>query len=380
MVFVDPEVNEGNGKIFASMLKNLRLPTESDTWFTPLSSWVKYSEAQHNYLKAKSDFLNRNIKGRNATTLDKIWQGDGHNTNAALTVFRHFDSASVVNGLVGEHPQSVLIVGYPLLERIYYLLVAGFDVFGNTAHGIHSRLYMDFLRMEAELNLLGFLPKASRDAVRDRWYRGASPEVKAYLNGTKANFDQETGIHYQTKNSYEEFLGLLNSHLAPVLDKRFELEKSGLSADALHDLRRLSQLRGRGLYLLPEATILTVHDAKGISHYFTLLRNSGHSNVAELFNEVDRRLPNEDTLTVANGFIGAYPNAFYDLTTDQLPAFVKTVTDMSTVADYSRLMDRYGIRRTDPRFWSQSDEIDAAHKLFSPVEAGLYDFNRFENR
>ena len=273
-----------------------------------------------------------------------------------------------------------MIVGYPLLERIYYLLVAGFGCSGNAAHGVHSRLYMDFLRMEAEFNLLGFLPKVSRDEVRDRWYRGASPEVKAYLNGTKAHFDQETGIHYQTNKPYEEFLGLPNSHLAPVLEKHFDLEMSGLSADALNELRRLSQLRGGGLFLLPEATILTIHDPKGISHTFTLLRNSGHSNVAELFNEADRRMPNEDTVTLVNGFIGAYPNAFYDFTTEQLPAFVKAVADMRSVDDYSRLMDRFGIRRTDRKFWAQSDMIHAAYKSLSPVEAGLFDFNRYENR
>ena len=31
---------------------------------------------------------------------------------------RHFDSASVVQGLLGAEPQTVLILGYPLLERI----------------------------------------------------------------------------------------------------------------------------------------------------------------------------------------------------------------------------------------------------------------------
>jgi len=380
MLFANPDLNEVNGKVFASMLKNLRLPNEADTFLTPLSSWIQYSEAQAHYLKAKSDYLNRNLTGRNAPTLDNIWAGDGNNANAALTVFRHFDSATVVKGLVGEHPQSILIVGYPVLERIYYLLVAGFDVFGNIAHGIHSRLYMDFLRMEAELNALGLLPKASRDAVRDHWYRGASPEVKAYLNGSKAHFDQETGIHYQTQQPYEELLGLLRSRLAPVLKRQFDLERSGLPAFALDHLRRLSQLRGGGLHLLPEMTIMTLHEAKGKSHYFTLLRNSGHSNVAELFNEADRRLPDEDTLTVVNGFIGAYPNAFYDLTTDQLPAFLTAVTELRTTADYARLMDRYGIHRTNPKLWAQSDAIHAAYKRTAPIEAGLLDLNRYENR
>jgi hypothetical protein len=53
--------------------------------------------------------------------LDVLWDGEGHNDNAALTVFRHFDSASVEKGLLGGTPQTAWVVDYPLLERIHYL-------------------------------------------------------------------------------------------------------------------------------------------------------------------------------------------------------------------------------------------------------------------
>ena len=96
--------------------------------------------------------------------LSLIWDGEGRNPNAALTVFRHFDSASVVKGLVGEPPKTAWVLGYPLFERIYYLLVAGYDTYGNLGHQLDSRLYMDFMRMEGESNFLMFLPKAARAA------------------------------------------------------------------------------------------------------------------------------------------------------------------------------------------------------------------------
>ena len=75
-------------------------------------------------------------------------------------MLRHFDSASVVQGLLGEQPQTVMLIGYPLLERIHYLLVAGFDVYGSVGHQLTTRLYMDFLRMEGEMNFFAFLPLA----------------------------------------------------------------------------------------------------------------------------------------------------------------------------------------------------------------------------
>jgi len=35
-----------------------------------------------------------------------IWTGDGKNPNAALTIFRHLDSASVNYGFIGDYPES----------------------------------------------------------------------------------------------------------------------------------------------------------------------------------------------------------------------------------------------------------------------------------
>ena len=55
-----------------------------------------------------------------------------------LTIYRHFDSASVHKGAFGDIPK-LWVIDYPLLERIYYSLVAGFDVFGNTAHQLLSK-------------------------------------------------------------------------------------------------------------------------------------------------------------------------------------------------------------------------------------------------
>jgi hypothetical protein len=91
---------------------------------------------------------------RRSRTPQLIWDGDGSNDNAALTIFRHFDSASVERGLLGTPPKTAWVVDFPLLERIHYLLVAGFDVFGNVGHQVTARLYMDFLRMEGDCTSL----------------------------------------------------------------------------------------------------------------------------------------------------------------------------------------------------------------------------------
>ena len=56
------------------------------------------------------------------------------------------------------------------------------------------------------------------------------------------------------------------------------------------------------------------------------------------------------------------------------------VRGLASEADYRELLTRYGIRRTDERFWAHSDALHAAYRRWAPREAGLFDYNRFENR
>ena len=76
--------------------------------------------------------------------------GNRDKDSPVLTVYRHFDSASVHKGVLGSLPKTMWVIDYPLFERIYYALVAGFDVYGNVGHQLAVRLYMDALRIEGE--------------------------------------------------------------------------------------------------------------------------------------------------------------------------------------------------------------------------------------
>ncbi|QSA97843.1 fatty acid cis/trans isomerase [Methylococcus sp. EFPC2] len=381
IAFVHPDVplfNE-NADFLASVLRNVNLPVEQAS-NARLIKWLSYSREETDYLHRKSELLNQRFRGDDGPRLSMLWDGDGVNRNAALTVFRHFDSASVVQGLVGDRPQTALVIGYALLERIHYLLVAGFDVYGNTAHQLEARLYMDFLRMEGEMNFLSLLPKDDRNAVRDQWYRGASDDVKAYLNGSKTYFAGNTGVHYQTGDSLTELYGQWKGYMAPVLDHRYDLSAEGPDDTSFALLNKLAALRGRAVSHFPESSFLTVRGADGRDRNYTLIRNSAHSNVSELLSEDKRLLPDEDTLLVARGFIGAYPNALYRVPSHRLAAFVKLAGNIRSDQDYAALAERFAIRRTDPRFWAHSDAVYEAFRQAEPVEAALFDYNRLENR
>jgi hypothetical protein len=373
VMFEKPDATraELQAEFLARELANLRLPAEEEQGVAGPLKWRRYARLEAAYLKAKSVALG---SAYGSPTLEVLWDGDGRNPNSALTVMRHFDSASVVQGLLGDEPQTVLVLGYPTLERIHYLLVAGFDVYGNVSHQLATRLYMDFLRMEAEMNFLALLPRAERQTVRNRWYRGADKEAIALLSDTQAYFPKESGIRFASGDPLAELYAMMKKRAAPVASPRYALSSSGLKDT--RELERLARLRGRAIASLPEASILTVRDGTGAEHHFSLIANRAHSNVAELFDEAERRLPDEDSLLVANGFIPAYPNAFFVVQSSQLAQFVDAVA----VGNYAALANAYGVRRTSARFWAHSDALHAAWRRSNPREAGLFDYNRLENR
>ena len=150
----------------------------------------------------------------------------------------------------------------------------------------------------------------------------------------------------------------------------------------VHDtqLRSLMDAPSGSYQFLPEVAVLQVIDSRGDRDYFSLIHNKALSNNAQLFGEEDRWLPQEDTLSVVSGFVGAYPNMYFRVRDVELPRFIDAVQSLGSEADYTSLVDRYGVRRTAPWFWKLNDDIHANYRSSFPSEAGLFDLNRYENR
>lgn len=397
LVFVDPESTalDHIEDFLARESTHLYLPTEEGSGRLGLVSWLKYSHMQNQFLQAKQVYLENLQLNDEAADLAFIWDGRGTNQNAALTVFRHADSASVVKGFVGDNPKTAWLLSYDLFERIYYLLVAGFDVYGFAGHQLDTRLYMDFLRMEGEFNFLLLLPMQMREKERDYWYRDAHQSVKDYVYGSRIHFDYESGIPYRTNKPKEELFDLLRQRLTGSLNQAYDLQDEP-DAELRKQLTDLTQIKGRALQWLPEVMFLTVTEGAGPEihpegrtenrpenrndRHYTLIHDEAYSNIASLFNQEARRLPDEDTLTIARGIVGAYPNAFYKVERAKLPEFIAAVATLTGEADYRKLTERFAVRRTGQDFWPHSDRLHEAYRRTTPIEAGLFDYNRLENR
>ena len=367
-------------KFYYDQTDNLKLPSEKQSNVVPTYQWVIYSEQQARYLKAKTQAMNHWFENGAHLNADIVWNGDAKNSNAALTIFRHFDSASVVKGLVGKPPKTAWIIDYALLERIQYLLVDGFDVYGNFGHQLMTRMFMDFLRMEGEENFLSLLPIKDRHELMESWYQNPSPQLSAFIQRDVKTFEQPTSIQYQTDKPQAELYQMLEKRLEPVLNHRYDIQETGLSSKSEAILRKIDDIKGEGLRPIPQLITILVTSDSGKDQVFTLIHNNAHRNISSLFDEESNRDFKNDDLTLVKGVVGSYPAAFIHLQEKDIANFYQGLSTIKEDKDYVVLLDKYGVRRSDPNFWAFSDKLHKWYENDQPIESGLLDYNRFENR
>ncbi len=378
VLFANPERldMEVDAQFLAREMNKMRMPSPSTGTVIDILSWRKYARAHEKYQRARSRFIREQLSQGRRLSLNSLWDGEGRNANASLTVFRHFDTATVETGLIGNVPKTAWVIDYPLLERIHYLLVAGFDVYGSLSHQLESRLYMDFLRMEGEFNFLLFMPTEKRLPMWDHWYRDAPEGAREHFLERSALQQDTTEIQYRSDDPKAELLGIMRERVHGANNSSFAYRGRGASAETEATLAAMENAVGAHNRFLPDVSFINVLGEER-DEFYTMIRNSAHSNIAQLFAEDERRLPKEDTLTLVRGFLGAYPNYFFQVEEQELARFAEQIAALENAADYQRLRERYGVRRNAPWFWRFVDKAHARYRWQDPVEYGLFDLNRY---
>jgi hypothetical protein len=236
--------------------------------------------------------------------------------------------------------------------------------------------------MEGESNFLNLLPPASRQELLNDWYQKASPELTDYLEGDFNSFEQPTGITYETKRPQKELYQLLSKHLAKVQPQASTYNKQLLSTQQYEALASLNSLPAQQATLMPETTMIVVKDDQNSDKIdvFTALRNSAHYNVNSLFDEEENREPSKDSITLVHGLLGSYPDAFWHINASDVTTSIEKLKTIKSEADYKALLDDVGMRRTNPNFWAFSDKLMQWSSERYPIEGGLLDYNRLEDR
>ncbi|WP_246845916.1 fatty acid cis/trans isomerase [Bdellovibrio sp. ZAP7] len=365
----------------------------SDVEFTSapldLKRITDYREA-YRLLRSKELIKNR----PDGYTLNDIWNGDEKNNNAVLTIFRHDQNAVVIKGAVGDLSKTVFVLDYPLFERLVYNLVVNFDVFGNIGHQLLTRVYMDMIRMEAEELFLRFLPPEERLQYRRTWYQGILASAKMEYIYPPVGAGEPTGVRFtkgtQTKRQMVEKILFYRMNekvrgeiddinwrkVTPPASLGLKVKATGLN----NEFRKISSIAAGNstpfARYFPDVAFVMVK-GKDETRVFSLIHNKEHENVSWITAESLRMSPKEDTLTVREGFWAYYPNMIFQVPEKELPAFTTLITRIKNDQGYEALVDKWGVRRQNPHFWSAYDELQKVYLDFDRINAGYIDLTRY---
>jgi len=397
MTFVDPDSDPTvqDPQFLAGMAANLKLPTSEGGDVKMFGARKEYRDLERKYAAERFEYFGSLPQFDLKQSVNYLWDGDGTNPNAALTIYRHYDSASVDQGLIGDYPETSWVVDYPMLERIHYLLVAGYNVFGNVKHQFNTRLYMDFLRIEGEDMFLAFLPSAKRSEIRDAWYQGMREGFEEDLGSSEAWISHDVVVGYQTDDPQLEFYQQMMVRLAPVINTKDVLNRCDeapcYAQDASADKRLadsamsvISKVKGRSLKAFPDVAFVRVRrGGEPVDDLaYTVIRDKGYKNVSSFLKSVDENQRDyaSDRATVVGWLEGTYPNFFFSVKLGDIDLFAQQYASLETRDDYERFVGRYGVRRTNTNFWEEADWFQAQSLREDPVAAGLFDLNRYQNR
>jgi len=68
---------------------------------------------------------------------------------------------------------------------------------------------------------------------------------------------------------------------------------------------------------------------------------------------------------------------FFEVPEDEIDLFATNVSNLKSTANYEQLVDRFGVRRSNQKFWSSFDEINSIHHAGDPRRSGALDLTRF---
>jgi hypothetical protein len=372
---------------------NLRTPNANGSDFGNFNIFKdEYRKAADRFAEAQQAYTASHNYG--GLDYDAIWKGNRAEDTPLLTVYRHFDSASVHKGLLGGLPETMWVIDYPLLERIYYALVAGFDVYGTLSHQLATRLYMDTLRLEGESLFLNFMPRQKRKPMLDTWYTGVKEKHIHYFPA-----DMPSGIKFTTEDPKREFIEtLVKQHIRPEVGIEFDKanylaageeypqlpESYKTDDDYLQGFRAISKPGTAFFKAITDnqfnLAYVRIRSPKGKDFVFTIVVNRWHDSVAFPFSE-DKTFEHEkDQANFIKGFVGSYPNIFMDLSVEEVPEFFALIDGYTGSEAEIAQMRTYLVNRANDDFWERYDWLQQRFKEDQPVQSGLFDLNRYYYR
>jgi hypothetical protein len=326
-------------------------------------------------------------------SVDAIWDGDGTNRNAWLTVMRHDTNVSVVRGGQGGTPRTLWLMTYSGLERMYYDTVASFKYWGGDLSKLQTLLFFNYLRQEFEDNFLQLLPPAAREPIRGSWTQGVGA-LGLLLVPFDAGDVPPSGTQgpgpTDPDQALAELIRSVGAHFSPAIagppDRLNPDVKPTLDLDApissFDDWERalstLTVVQGQPFTgFLPSVIVLRL-DGPGGPRVYSLVVNRVYKSQYTLVFQDGQALPELYSLSAYPAIINGYPNLFIQLEMDQAVPFLGALRKVGSVADWERFAARYGILRNSARLWPFYDWINDWNLRHRGNAAGYLDLSYYD--
>jgi len=316
-------------------------------------------------------------------SLDAIWDGDGNNRNACLTVLRHETNVSVLEGARGGMPRSLWLISYAGFERMYYDTVAGFAYWEGDPKKLETLIFFNFLRQSFEDNFLLLLPKHYRKSIRDRWthgigeiglysvpFVGAAQPARVAVTGNEPLVELVALIAKRLGPPISGLPDPLNPRIKPDVElaapmQDFEAFERAISTMTAVDHRPFVRF-------LPSVMVLRLNH-KGKQRIYSLIANRVYASQYTLLFQNGQAMPEEDTMSVYRTLVNGFPNLFVDLDLTRAPGFLSDLSSVRTEEDWHRLESRYAILRNSEQFWPFYDWLNDWNFSNRGDEAGWLD-------
>lgn len=305
-----------------------------------------------------------------------LWDGDGTNPNAGLTILRHEASATVHYGHQGGFPGSVWVVDYALFERLYYNLVVEYTAWGSIAHRGSTWHSMNLHRKEGEERFLQFLPVNYRKTVRRQWDEGIGRLGAAFARLNSSDVSTPVDPERPAESLVEQMQIRL-----PANVRRDALRSGGAFAEVERAFRELQRRDSQARFAahLPNITFLRVTDpATAESRTYTWIANRWFKFNNIVVGEGWARDPERDNLSVYEGLVGTRPEMFLDLTLEQAREAAHAAQALRGPGDWHKFRDRFGIARNSARVWELNSWFEARMRTEDRLEHGAFDLASYD--
>ncbi len=397
VMFQDPKYDMGvqRPSILLEESSNLALPTEMGSDAPVLGTFSdEYLNRYMAYFKTKEKILDEMYP--NGLGIESIYRGKNAEDAPLLTIYRHFDSASVHKGVIGSFPRTIWVIDYSHLERIYYNLVAGFDVYGNVSHQVQVRRYMDFLRFEGELNFISYMPKKVQLKMFKSWNKGDGWIESKHEDDM---WKRPSGVKFNTTHYAQEFIeNIVNKHILKKtgikfdninyvalgakrvkMPKEFKTDEDirngfrALTAPGTGFIRHVVDYSANNLFIR-----LDMNDGRVIMG--SMIINRWHDNVNSLLLADSTLDSSKDTTDFHIGPVGSYPNFFLIVKERDIPEFFNMLMNFEDNDKYHKIFHKFAISRSDKNFWKIYDWFQEYFDKSEPLTSGMFDLNRYYHK